>query len=76
MANPTRVWKDVKVEYDFRGERIKEELYLTIDFDSNQIVVLPTANILLASQPGDTCNLEKLREDAIAKFKSLGVKVN
>ncbi len=63
-------WKDVRVSYTFKGKHIEEDLYLTIDLEQNQIVVLKTARLLLASQPGGACNYEKLRADAIYKFES------
>jgi hypothetical protein len=64
-------WKDVKVQYKYKGNLVTEEMLLTIDLAGNQIVVLPTARVELASQPGKSCNYEKLRQDAIAKFQSL-----
>ncbi|BBI30544.1 hypothetical protein QKT49_gp219 [Acanthamoeba castellanii medusavirus] len=67
-------WKNVKVSYTHKGQQVTEDLYLTIDLEGNQIVVLPTANILLASQPGNSCDHAKLRSDAMAKFKSLGTR--
>jgi hypothetical protein len=59
-------WKPLILEYDYKGQHVKEEAYLTIDLEepTNQIVVVPTAGILLASQPGETCNLASLREQA------------
>ncbi|QPB44553.1 hypothetical protein [Medusavirus stheno T3] len=65
-------WKNVRVTYGYQGKQVTEDLYLTVDLDGNQIVTLPTAGILLASQPGQSCNIATLRSDAIAKFQSLG----
>jgi hypothetical protein len=66
-------WKNVHVKYNFNGNPVEEDLYLTVDLDGHQVVVLPTANYLLASQPGKTCNYGTLREEAITKFLSLGL---
>ncbi|ELR23120.1 uncharacterized protein ACA1_044250 [Acanthamoeba castellanii str. Neff] len=69
------MWKNVTVSYDYQGQQVTEELYLTIDLDGNQIVILPTAGVLLASQPCQSCDHARLRSDAIAEFLSHGRRV-
>jgi len=68
MAN----WKPLHVSYTYQGNDISEEVHLTVDLESNQIAVLPTAGILLARQPRGNCNLETLRQEAREKIVSFG----
>jgi hypothetical protein len=73
-SDTPNTWKDVTVSYKYKGEQVTEKFYLTVDLDGNQVVVLSTAGVILASQPGETCNRIKLREDAIASFLAMGQK--
>jgi hypothetical protein len=68
----TSSWKDVKVSYDYDGKKIEEKFRLTRNVEGQWIVILPTAKRLLATQPGEACNWEQLRQDAIHTFLSLG----
>jgi hypothetical protein len=67
----TSLWKPINLEYDYKGSHIKEEAYLTIDMEQNQIVVAPTSGMLLASQPGQGCDFTKLRQDAVQKWNNM-----
>lgn len=71
-------WKPFSVEYGFKGQRVKEEAYLTVTLGtpkqkSRQIVILPTCGVLLASWESDEpADLVKLRKTAIENVSKLG----
>jgi hypothetical protein len=71
QLTPVYDWKSIGLDYVYKGKHIKEEAYLTVDLEQNQIVVAPTCGMLLASQPGETCNLKILRADAVLKWNNM-----
>jgi hypothetical protein len=65
-----KTWKPFKVSYTYHGKHVVEDAMLTMDFEGNQIVVLPTCKGIIASVPKEICNLPKLRESAIEFVRS------